>query len=265
MTTANPSLGIVIASCDKYSDLWQPLFGQFFKHWPNCPYPIYLVANHQRFEHPQVTTLLAGGDIDWSTTMATAIAQLNHSHLLFWIDDAFLTNDVSNQKMEHLFRFVIEHQIQFLRLRPHPKPAKWFNKEIGILNQQAAYRVSLFATIWSVEMLRNILRPGESAWQFEINGTERSRAYEGFYCTKKDIFRYLHGVERGVWILPTAKKMRHMGYAIDGLKRPVMSYFANLSLCYRLFKSWVFHLLSESQRENALRVARRAYKLVGLR
>lgn len=261
----NPSLSIVIASCDKYSDLWQPLFGQFFKHWPNCPYPIYLVANHQRFDHPKVTTLLAGDDLDWSSTMSTAIAQLNHSHLLFLIDDAFLTGDVSNQEMHNLFHFVTQHQIEFLRLRPNPAPAEWFNNEIGILNKQAAYRVSLFATIWTVEMLKNILRRGESAWQFEINGTERSRIYDRFHCTKKNVFRYLHGVERGVWILPTAKKMRSMGYAVDGLTRPIMSYSANVGLHYRIFKSWVFHLFPEHQREDVLRLVRRVYNLVGLR
>src|SRR5690349_2185528 len=103
MNPIPPSLGIVVTSCDKYSDLWEPFFGQFFKHWPDCPYQVYLVANHKRFEHPKVTTLLAGDDLDWSSTISTAISQLNYSHLMFWIDDAFLVGDVSNQEIDRLF------------------------------------------------------------------------------------------------------------------------------------------------------------------
>jgi hypothetical protein len=265
MNVPKYSLGIVVASCDKYSDLWEPLFGQLFKHWPDCPYPVYLVANNQRYDHPKVITLLAGDDLDWSTTISRAISGLKHSHLMFWIDDAFLSGDVSNKKIESLFNFSIETGSQFLRLRPNPTPLLWLNNEIGVLSKDAAYRVSLFATIWTVEMLNQILRPGESAWQFEVDGTERSRVFDQFYCTKEEVFSYLHGVERGVWILPTANKLKRLGYSIDGVKRPIMTYLNNFGLNYRLFKSFVFHLVPENQRDNTLRYIKRIYKLVGLR
>lgn len=262
---ANASLGIVVASCDKYSDLWAPLFGQFFKHWPDCPYPVYLVANHQRFDHPKVITLNAGDDLDWSTTIARSIAGLQHTHLLFWIDDAFLSADVDTKKVNALFSLAKEKKANFLRMRPNPKPSVWLDNGLGVLSREAAYRVSLFATLWDVEMLQTILRPGESAWQFELNGTERSRNFDGFYSTDKEIFSYLHGVERGVWILPAAKQLQKMGYKIDEVRRPVMSVKANLGLRYRIFKSQVLHMIPENQRDNALRVMRRVYELVGLR
>lgn len=262
---ADPSLGIVVASCDKYSDLWEPLFGQFFKHWPDCPYPVYLVANHQRFDHPQVVTLLAGDDLDWSTTIARSIAGLQHTHLLFWIDDAFLVDDVDSIEIEALFALAKEEKVNFLRMRPNPRPSTWLDNGLGVLNKDAAYRVSLFATLWNVEMLSIILRPGESAWQFELDGTERSRNFERFFCTGKEMFSYLHGVERGVWILPAAKKIQRLGYCLDRMRRPVMSYKANLGLHYRIFKSRVLHLIPERQRGNTLRMIRRIYELVGLR
>ena len=35
---------ILIVSCDKYSDLWDPFFKLFFKFWPDCPFNIYLLS-----------------------------------------------------------------------------------------------------------------------------------------------------------------------------------------------------------------------------
>jgi len=36
---------ILIPSCDKYSDLWRPFFTLFWRHWPDCPFPVYLGSN----------------------------------------------------------------------------------------------------------------------------------------------------------------------------------------------------------------------------
>lgn len=266
MSTFNsPSLAIVVASCDKYSDLWESLFGEFFRHWPDCPYPVYLVANHERYPDTRVTTLLAGDDIDWSSTISAALDQIGHSHVLFWIDDAFLAAKVNTAEIENYLSRMHKLNASFLRLRPNPLPNEKIDLEIGILAPEAAYRVSLFATIWKMSALRKILRPGESAWAFELKGTERSRALGGFYTVLNEVFSYLHGVERGIWIRPTAMALKHTGYQLDHQRRPCMSRSENLGLTYRLFKSWILHQIPEQQRSNALRFVRTCYYRLGLR
>lgn len=260
-----PSLAIVVASCDKYSDLWGPLFAQFFKCWPDCPYPIYLVANNLVFPDSRVTTLTAGDDVDWSTTIFSAISKLEHTHLLFWIDDAFLDKPVPSERVATLFADFQAREASFLRLRPNPRPSQWATPDIGILSSNAEYRVSLFASIWDMDILKLILRPGESAWQFELAGTERSRELPGFYCTSKEIFSYLHGVERGIWIRSTAFRLQSLGHSIDFNRRSVMSRQAHAGLVIRRFKSWVFHVIPERYRPAALRNVRRFYAILGLR
>lgn len=262
-TTA--SLAIVIASCDKYADLWEPLFGEFFSHWPDCPYPIYLVANHQHYPDPRVTTLLAGDDIDWSSTICAALDQIDHSHVLFWIDDAFLAAPVATTRLADCLARMHALDANFLRLRANPRPEQVLDAEIGVLAQAAAYRVSLFATIWKMSALRQILRPGESAWAFELQGTERSRTLDGFYTVMNDVFSYLHGVERGIWIRPTAKALERRGYHIGYQRRPCMNRREDLGLLYRLFKSWVLHQIPERRRADALQFVRNCYQRLGLR
>lgn len=265
ISTPTPSLAIVIASCDKYSDLWEPLFGEFFRHWPDCPFPLYLVANHERYQDPRVTTLLAGDDIDWSSTITAALDQINHSHVLFWIDDAFLAAKVDTSKVGHYLVRMHELDANFLRLRPNPRPKQKLDTEIGLLAAEAAYRVSLFATIWNMNTLRQILRSGESAWEFEMKGTERSRTMVGFYTVLSDVFNYLHGVERGIWIRPIAMTLEKLGYRLDYQRRRCMGRREDLEHCYRLFKSWVLHKFPEQHRSNVLRFVRNFYYRLGLR
>jgi hypothetical protein len=260
-----PSLAIVVASCDKYSDLWKPLFGEFFCHWPDCPYPVYLIANHERYPDTRVTTLLAGDDVDWSSTISAGLDQIEHSHVLFWIDDAFLDKDVRTSEIEKYLTKMNELEANFFRLRSNPLPGKKLNAEIGILAQEAAYRVTLFATIWKMSTLKKLLLPGESAWAFELQGTERSRTLDGFYTVLNDVFSYLHGVERGVWILPTARALELRGYQLDYHYRRCMSRNEDFKMNYRLFKQSLFHHIPEHQRENALRLVNSCYRLFRLR
>lgn len=259
------SLAIVVSSCDKYSDLWVPLFDLLFKYWPDCPYPIYLVANHKKFEHERVTTLLAGDDLSWSTTMLRALHDFPHSHILFLMDDVFPIAKIETAEVDRIYKWGIKNNARFIRLRPKPKPKIWLTEGIGQLDESAAYRVSLFATLWSREALNIILKDGESAWEFELLGTERSRQLDGFYCTKKSIIKYLHGVEKGIWIRSTAKELERIGYTLDFTERLVMNKKENLWYKYRLFKSWFFGLIPERVRVSALRYIQGLYKLVGLR
>ncbi len=46
MGHTNSELAILVCSCDKYADVWEPFFKLFFKFWPDCPYPIYLLSNY---------------------------------------------------------------------------------------------------------------------------------------------------------------------------------------------------------------------------
>lgn len=259
------SLAIVVASCDKYSDLWEPLFGEFFKYWPDCPYPIYLVANHKVYPDARVTTLLAGEDLDWSSTIAKALRQVRQSHVLFWIDDAFLAERVDTSKIDKYFKRMLQIEANFLRLRPNPLPEERIDTDIGVLGKGAAYRVTLFATIWKMSALREILRPGESAWAFELQGTARSRKLDGFYTVLKEVIGYLHGVERGSWIRPTTKILEKNGYLLNYEYRRRMGRRENLGLRYRLFKSWVLHQIPERCRADALSFVRKCYIALKLR
>lgn len=261
----NPSLGIVILSCDKFMDLWDPVVNEFFYHWSDCPFPVYLISNEKKCEDPRVSMINTGKDIDWSTSVSKGLENFSHSHILFWMDDAFLSNKIDTKRIENIFQYHLENNLNFMRLRSDPKPARKIDNQYRELAKDGAYRVSIFATMWRLEVFQKILVKGESAWEFELNGTLRSRDFDKFYSVNSDCFPHIHGVERGVWIRNAATYLRKRGYEIDSSYRPVMSKLESFFRNYRVLKTWILHLLPEKLRAPALSSIQRIYKILRLR
>lgn len=256
---------IVVASCDKYSDLWSPFFGLFFKHWPDCPFPVYLAANQKRFEHPRVTTLQSGEDKDWSSSIRTVIKGLPYQNLIFWMDDGFLVGRVDSNRVFRVLECTKRKDFAFLRLQPNPKPAIWLDEYLGELGRCDAYRVSVWPTVWKPSVFQSILKDGESAWDFEILGTERSRSLPGFFCVRKEIFSCLHGVERGIWIRPAALRIERLGFKLDPSERAIMNRSETFLHAFRLLKTHLFNSIPAKYRMPILRKIQSIYYLIGLK
>lgn len=247
---------LVVPSCDKFSDTWAPQFDLFFRFWPDCPFTVFLISNELTFDHERVVTLRAGPDKDWSTTIARALDQVQCRRILFWIDDAFLKAPVDTKEVLAVLDIATAARANFVRLRPDPKPAVWLSSGFGLLAKGAVYRVSLFATLWDTEVLKQIVRPGETAWEFELNGSERANDLDGFYCTKKSPFIYEHGIERGIWLRQAVAFLRSQGYDIDNQRRPTMTRVMHLALLYRKSKSLILHMAPERTRPWLLKAKR---------
>lgn len=229
-------VAFVVLSCDKYADLWPIFFETFFDHWSDCPFQIYLVANQKKYEHPKVVTLLSGDDLDWSSSIRKAILQLKESYVFFFYEDALLNVKVSNDELESKVKFFFEHDLDYLRLRPSPLPDERYNNLYGRITEGSIYRVSLFASIWKKAMLLDLLKDGENAWEFEMQGTRRSEKYRKFYATYQPFFSCLHGVEKGKWINATYKELLRQGYKLE-LTRDFL-YKNRLEEILNTLKSW---------------------------
>jgi hypothetical protein len=224
---SNPKqdLGIIVLSCDKYSDLWEPFFDLFFLHWPDCPYDVYLASNKLKYNDPRVNSLLSGEDTDWSSGVRRCIQQIDHSYIMLFLDDAFLTSKINTAKIQKLAQMAINEKADYLRLRPCPEPDIPYNELIGIISKDSPYRTSIFASIWPKETFLDLLVNGESAWAFEIKGSMRSSKYDRFYSTWDDFFSYIHVVENGRYIRHSAKLLKTMGVRLNYNKIKLISWW----------------------------------------
>ena len=217
---------VLVASCDAYSDLWPPYFALLRKHWSDCPFPIALITEEKRPVIEGVYPLCLGTGSDWSSLMLKALEAIETPYILLSLEDFFLRRNVNNHRIISLLESMKRERLNMLRLIPRPAPPvrRTRAEEYGVLPMNAPYRVSTQAALWRVGVLHSLLVAGETAWQFEVHGSERSGKFDGFAAVWRTAFPYRHhAIERGRWFPWAALRFRYRNIGVDLGARPIMS------------------------------------------
>ncbi len=216
-------LSILVLSCDKYSDLWNPLFCCFDKYWGDCPYEVFLGSNTRSFKHKRVKTILSGPDKDWSSSLRLILQQIRTPYVFLWLDDIFPTERVNTTLFAETLGFMKEQKAKHIHVEPSPKPDRVLaNGKYGLYEKGAPYRGITFG-FWDVAYLQELLIAGESPWNFEIMGSYRTAYTDGFYCSMKNIIPRIHVVEKGRIFQEAYDYCSQHGIPLDTLKRPVLA------------------------------------------
>jgi len=221
-------VAVLVTSCDKYRDLWEPFFTLFFKYWGDCPYPVYLGTNHLKYDNERVKTIAVGDDTDWSSGFRGMLEEIPHPYVIVLIEDYLLTQPVDTARIDRLVSYMEDKGAGCLRLYPCPGPDLPCpdNPEVGEISKGADYRLSLQAAIWNRQTLLELLREGESAWELEINGTERTNDLDvPFLCVIGDspIPYFCTGVVKGKWVKEAVKLCETEGIEVDLTARSVQT------------------------------------------
>jgi hypothetical protein len=231
---AQPPTAVIVSSFDSYQDLWEPFFTLFFRYWPDCPFPVYLIANRQRYPDRRVTTLLLGEDRNWATNMRAALAMIPQPYLIYMQEDYLLERPVDTGRILRLADYMQQRRAACLRLYPSPGPDRPCadNLEVGEIDRLAPYRVCLQAALWDRQALESLLVDGESAWNMEGRGSIRSRSLaQPFLSVRRDprtgrisdpaLPYFCTGVIRGRWVRGAVALCAREGIAIDRARRAV--------------------------------------------
>lgn len=197
---------ILISSCDKYSGLWDPFFYLFFRYWKDCPYDIYLLTNNIKYPDHRVTTITVGQDKGWASNLTKSLRAINTKYLLYLQEDYFIKSKVPTKEIVKIIDQVTELNCGYLRLQPNPQPnLPYFIENIGEISKNTPYRVSLQAALWKKQTLEKLLVEGESGWDMEILGSERSNNIDDLFLSikKKPLIPYLWrtAIQKGKWTL----------------------------------------------------------------
>ena len=65
MADGNIDCTVVVGSCDKYADLLGPFIALFRKFWPDCPFEVVLVTEHDPHIEGFDRTIACGGGMNW--------------------------------------------------------------------------------------------------------------------------------------------------------------------------------------------------------
>jgi hypothetical protein len=238
---------VLVPSCDAYADLWTPFFTLFWRHWPDCPFPVYLGANRLHFDHPRVVTLLSDQGTGWSNRVREHVAAVPAPYLLLVLEDFFWRRPTPTREVIGLLETLRRLDGEMLRLTNRPPPDQLVPgaPAIGRIRPGAPFRVSTQTAFWRRSTLLALMRPDETIWEFEVDGSRRSDRWpDGFYSTWRQILPYgYHVVEKGKWFRHEARRFGRMGIGCDFAARPVMTRGEALRTRVDWIKSRLLHQL----------------------
>ena len=253
-------IAVLVLSCDKYRDAWAPFFDLFHKFWNACPYPVYLGTNEASFERENVKVIHTGKPADWSTDTRKILSHIPEKYIILLLEDYFLLDRVDQEWLKECIDFTEKNNAAFMRIASFRKDhepmyafdAATYQKRFGITRLDAPFRVNLQAGIWNKDDLLALLQDGESPWQFEVNGSIRSRAYKKAFLgitesSEKDIISgpipYLcTAITKGTWMRETIALCKKEKITIDLSQRPMESR-------WDYFRRRIYHGLSFPNRK----------------
>jgi len=236
-------LAILVSSYDGYADLWEPYFTLFHRNWPDCPYPIYLLANYKSFPDPSVRMVFAGDVRAWPESMAIALGQIREEYILLMLEDLFIAEKVNTTRFLKLAEWIYVRKPACVRLWPATGMTRTEVEGICQIPSGAPYRSSTVLSLWRKDVLLDLLKPGESIWQFEVMGSVRTDKYPDFFATDQPCIRHWNGVIRGKWVPDVQRKLLAAGIPVDLKARELFSFSDRLTQSIREIRAAVLKLM----------------------
>lgn len=232
-------LTILIPSCDKYSGLWDPFFTLLFKNWPslqsggsNQDIPIFFISNKKAFKHPRVQNIQFPNEISWSDNMIMALAKVQTKYVLYLQEDYFLTEKINEKMLYAILQYTKKHNSSYTSLvsmGQSPKFQSIIKESPNLIEiaDDSQYRTSLQAAIWEKDTFSWLLKPGESIFAFELDGSKRSEGIKKLFLahvnnelgTSFDVINYINAVDRGKILISAVNYLHSQGINFEPQKQ----------------------------------------------
>ncbi len=175
---------IVVSSCDRYGDLWDPFFKLLFKYWHslktyNKDIPIILISNERDFAAEGVQVYKTGKDASWSSNMMKVLKSVKTKYVLYLQEDYLIAAPVDERRLQYLLEKMAQEHVVAIEFQKN----SYFEKQPPFPGVEGAvgkdnippFKASLQAGLWEKSVFESLIKEGESAWDFEKEGTKRSR------------------------------------------------------------------------------------------
>lgn len=235
---------ILINTCDKFEDCWDPFFKLFKLYWPDCRGAVYLNTEYKDYSYPGLSVVPVKGCVGksfkgkfatWSSCLKWALDKMDSDIVLYMQEDYFLKAPVKNDLVEKYVKLMYEHpDIKCIHLTDQAVCAcgKSEFENLDIVEFSQRYRVSCQAALWRREELYALIREYEDAWQFEEFGSRRSAVMKSKYlCVSRnfvklnqfEIIPYIFtGIVQGRWYEETVPLFEKHGIEMDFTKRGML-------------------------------------------
>ena len=244
-------IAIVMPSCDRYASLWPLSLGALDRYWTGRPQALYLIANLQPFEHPGAQQILVGADVSWSDNFINALQQVPQDYVFMALDDLVMLPGVNASRMNAALARAVQEGWDYLRVNPLPPPAETDADGLGLSRPGEVYRSATVWSLWRKSVLLQVLKPGENAWQFEKQGSDRTDAFAQWWASAHRNVPYVNVITAGRADPAALAQLSELGFDVSGIDFPTMNAREVMRLRWRLLRSKGLRLLPRSLRRKA--------------
>ena len=228
-------LAIVGVFYDGYYDLWEDFLELFFKNWPDCPYPLFIVDSEKDIQFDKsynVSVVKAGKNAEYSKKIQTALTTLPFDYYLLLLEDFFISKPVNTKLIEEVIKIIIEKGIDYYVMpcpefnnlqfsRFHSDKEYLFVKKF---DKRIEYTVSCQPAVWSKEFLSECIgTENYNAWIFEGMYAKSKTAHSDEFINKlrmdnRNILNIRHGAVQGKILPSVYRDLSREGYSFKSTR-----------------------------------------------
>lgn len=224
---------VLVSSCDAYEDLWFPFFTILKKQWLELKdYNIVLNTESKIYQHEGLNIKCfslydKGKRIPWGKRLIETLQRIDSKYIIFLLDDFFVTDIVDQTIIDKCVDYLEQKdKIATFGFVPSSNISRKKSNEFTgfeLRNRTEKWRINTQAAIWRRDKLISYIRPHETAWEWELYGSERSQRYEDDIYVLGDgtkrVFYYENAwggaIHRGKWTPYAIELCRKYGIDID--------------------------------------------------
>lgn len=211
---------IIVMSCDKNTDTFEPFHHCIEKYWPEHPEVIY---STETVVNPYYKTICKDYSInEWTKRIRETVELFDDTHFLLMCDDIFIRERVNNDSINDLCK-IIKDNIAVVSLNISCGTNETaFNADLVIRNGK--WQLSLSDSIWSKEAILDLFDYDTDPWTFEINNRIKDYiclAAKNNYFINRGSSGYAKwfALHRGKWCWECKEFFDKEGIVVDYSKR----------------------------------------------
>lgn len=203
------NVSVLIYSCDKYADVWQPFFTLFFRYW-DCPYDVYLATETVDCDLIGVQTLHGSGT--WTERMRQAVEQIPTKYVIGMCEDMFFRRPVKQNIIDDCVAYMETNPIiGCFNFEKEAEPGcnliSSIYQSFGRKPSGNHFQKSCQPSLWRKDYLIKLLDCKMNPWQWEETETQYDLEHYVWCGSPDDLaFEYGYhdrkwfGIVRGRWI-----------------------------------------------------------------
>lgn len=213
---------ILVCSCDKDEDLFEPFKHCIEKYWHDHPEIIY---STETIKNPYYKTINKNEPLEkWTKRIRETLKEIPDEEILLMIDDIFIRKPVDTKRIEYA-RQNLKGNIALFNFEKvfNPKDKESGLQGFKIRKKGSSYELSLMCGLWNKSKLIDILNIDSDPWAVEYNQNTKGYDYlinSGDYIIDWG-YKYLNrvGVCKGKWAREVVDFFKQEGIEINYEKR----------------------------------------------